>query len=252
MVKCIPVLMYHHVLPVDGFLAISIENFKAQMEFLKKKNYYTLSSEEFLAFKKGLFIPPRKSVFITFDDGWRDIYVYAYPILKRLGLKATAFLITSWVERASQKKTLFEPLSHKECKKVVKTAPEKVILNWKEIEIMKDCFDFHSHTHSHFEESLTFEEEFLLSKEILKNRLGIDSKHLCWPRGFFSTELILLAKKYGYKIFYTTKRGTNLPDGNLDLIKRIAVKPSTFWLKKTLFIYSHRLISSVYESFKKL
>jgi peptidoglycan/xylan/chitin deacetylase (PgdA/CDA1 family) len=228
-----------------------VKAFEEQMEFLAKKGYYTLSAEEFLAFKKGNYKPPKKSLLLTFDDGWRDLYFYAYPILKKYGLKATAFLVTSWVERASWKKAEFYPCSHRECKALVKKEPEKVVLNWNEVEKMRDVFDFHSHTHTHFEDKICVKEEFEISKEILKKRLGIESKHLCWPRGYYDERLFSLAKTCGYEIFYTTERGTNLPDGRLEAIKRIAVKPSLFWFKKSLFIYSHKIVSDIYLKFRK-
>ncbi len=247
----VPVFMYHHVLPEDGFLAISVQNFERQMKFLAEKGYHTLSADEFLAFKKGEYKPPKKSILLTFDDGWRDLYFYAYPIMKKYGLKGTIFLVTSWVERASIKKAEFFPYFHKECKALVRKAPEKVVLNWEEVEKMQDVFDFHSHTHTHFEDKICIKEEFELSREILKERLGIESRHLCWPRGHYDEKLFSLGKACGYEIFYTTERGTNTPDGRLERIKRIAVKPGLFWFKKALFIYSHKAIANVYLKFRK-
>jgi len=88
MKNSVTVLMYHHILPKDGFIASSVDNFDKQMKFLSDNNYKTLSSEEFFLFKKGELKLPKKSVFITFDDGWRDNFIYAYPILKKYNLKA--------------------------------------------------------------------------------------------------------------------------------------------------------------------
>ena len=249
--KSIPVLIYHHVASKNGFLSISKEIFEKQIEYLYKKGYYTLSAKEFFLFKQGKFNPPKNSVFLSFDDGWRDIYFFVYPILKEYGLKATMFLVTSWVEKASRKREDFYECNHKEAKQLVKTAPGKVILNWDEIEKMKDVFDLHSHTHTHFEEKICIKEEFEISKEILKKRLGIESKHLCWPRGYYNEMLLSIASSCGYQIFYTTKRGVNLPDNNMLEIKRIAVKPSVFWLKKSLFIYSSPILTKIYLTLRK-
>ncbi len=251
--RSIPVLMYHHVLPKAGFIASAVEQFEAQMRFLAENQWHTLTSEEFAAFKRREFSPPKKSLLITFDDGWRDNAVYAYPILRHYGLKATMFLVTEWVEKASQAPETYEPLQHKECKNTVPRHPGKVIVNWDEVASMQDVFDFHSHTHTHADgyfETIPWEEEFTLSKEMLKKRLDIDSRHLCWPRGRYDSSLIALAGKAGFDILYTTKRGINVANGESETIYRLAAKKEAQWLQKNLRIFSNALIGKLYASVK--
>ncbi|WP_069632265.1 polysaccharide deacetylase family protein [Campylobacter pinnipediorum] len=252
------VLMYHHILPKAGFISSSVEQFKSQMSFLVKNGYKTLTSDEFFDYKNGLIDIPRKSVFITFDDGWRNNYYYAYPILKELGLKATIFLVTSWIEKASEQNSIqkaeFLPLQHNEAKKTAPTNPAGLFLNWDEIYKMKDVFDFHSHTDGHTDGyfgDLPFEQDLAQCKNIIKTRLGFDDKQLCWPRGKYDKQKLQTAKDIGYEMFYTTKRGMNLNDGFLDEIKRIAVKNGSFWLAKTMFIYQNKIIFDLYSKIKK-
>jgi len=245
----VPVLMYHHILPKESFIAISTENFEKQMKFIAE-NYQTLTSEEFVRYKKGE-LKVKKAVLITFDDGWRDNYIYAYPILKKYNLKATLFVITGWIDEASKKSYEFIPRKHNECKKIVKSRANEVVLNWDEVKKMQDVFDIHSHTHFHRDDyfgKISLEEEFILSKERLKEN-NIISNHLCWPRGVYNEDEMNLAKKY-YEVLYTTKRGVNLADNKLDEIKRISVKKDDKWLKKQLFIFSNPILGSLYAKVK--
>lgn len=251
----IPVLMYHHVLPKAGFITSSVDEFEAQMRYLATNGWHTLSSAEFLAYKKGEFKAPKKSLLITFDDGWRDNFVYAFPILKKYNLKATIFLVTSWIEAASEQVgASFTALSHKEAKALASQNPGALFLNWDEIEQMKIAgIDFHSHTHGHSDAyfaNLSLKDELGLCKETIKKRLGFDDNHLCWPRGKYDEVAINAAKEVGYEILYTTKRGINLADNNLDEIKRISVKRDDKWLKKTLTIYSNNILGGIYGLLK--
>lgn len=249
----IPVLMYHHILPKDGFITSSIENFEKQMKYLNDNGYKTLASDEFYMFKKGEYKAPKKSVFITFDDGWRDNIIYAYPILKKYNLRATIFLVTGWVNKASEKKEVFTPSKHNTCKKLVQTNPAKVIMNWNEVEKCKDVFDYHSHTATHrdfYYEKLSWQEDLALSYKTIKQKLGIEEKHLCWPRGNYDDKLVKLAQDIGYEMLYTTKRGVNKPDNNLTHIKRISMKKDDKWLRKNILIFSNNALGNLYAKIK--
>jgi len=248
----VPVLMYHHVLSKDSFIASGIENFEKQMKFVSE-NYKTLTSKEFEKYKKGdkSF---DKSVMITFDDGWRDNLEFAYPILKKYNLKATLFIITGWIDEASKKSYPFVERKHNESKKIVQERANEVVLNWDEVDRMRDVFDIHSHTHFHRDDyfgKISLEEELVLSKERIKEKLGFETNHLCWPRGIYDEDDIVLAKKIGYRFLYTTKRGINKSDNNFDEIKRISVKKDDKWLKKQLFIFRNDFIGNIYSKVKK-
>lgn len=243
--------MYHHVLSRESSIASSIDDFEKQMKFLHDNNWKTLTSEEFYLFKTSKIKVPKKSVLITFDDGWRDNFVNAYPILRKYGLKATMFLITQWIEESSKKDDIdYIEATHKECKKQLICNPRLVVCNWKELKQMTDVFDYHAHTHNHnqeiFSSRISWEDNFLFSKILLKEKLNIDTKQLCWPRGEYNKELIEKAKKH-FKILYTTKRGVNLQDNKLLEIKRIAVKKDDKWLRKILKIYSSTLLAKIYS-----
>jgi peptidoglycan/xylan/chitin deacetylase (PgdA/CDA1 family) len=63
-----------------------------------KTNYHILSWEEFLKRKKNGGKVPRNSVLITFDDGYKDFYIYAYPTLKELQIPVIIFITTDAIE----------------------------------------------------------------------------------------------------------------------------------------------------------
>ncbi|BCX80037.1 polysaccharide deacetylase family protein [Campylobacter sp. 19-13652] len=251
----VPVLMYHHVLPQSGFITSSVMEFEAQMRYLANNGYHTLSADEFLAYKKGELKVGKKSVLITFDDGWRDNYVYAFPVLKKYGLRATIFLVTGWIEAASEQVGAeFIPAPHSKAKAMASQNPGALFLNWDEVGKMREAgIDFHSHTHGHSDAyfgTLSLEQELAMCRQTLKRRLGFDDTHLCWPRGKYDKAAINAAKQAGYEILYTTKRGINRANGELEAIKRIGAKGDERWLAKTLAIYSNDILGGIYSLLK--
>ncbi len=92
--KTIPVLLYHGIVKelksADEF-ATTQESFREQMTTLYNSGYRTITAAQFADFMNGKITLPAKSFLLTFDDGRRDSYYGADPILDRLGYTAVMF-----------------------------------------------------------------------------------------------------------------------------------------------------------------
>ncbi|MGD2207243.1 MAG: polysaccharide deacetylase family protein, partial [Anaerolineae bacterium] len=97
----VPILMYHYISdPPPGAnayrrdLSVSPEAFDAQLRYLKREGYQTITLNDLaLHLTVGKPLPP-KPIILTFDDGYTDAYVYAFPLLRRHGFVGTFFLIS--------------------------------------------------------------------------------------------------------------------------------------------------------------
>jgi peptidoglycan/xylan/chitin deacetylase (PgdA/CDA1 family) len=150
----IPVFVYHHVRP-KGFLTdlcVSTEIFEEQLKYIVKKGYQTILSSE-LVKKYGNQRSIGKSVVLTFDDGYIDNYFYAFPLLRRYGVKATIFVATGLMAKAAHnnKATLF--CSHDEINRIWAEGADASdhFLSWQEMKEMVDSglIEFQSHGNLH-------------------------------------------------------------------------------------------------------
>src|SRR6266496_6067259 len=104
----VPVLLYHKIdKPGPGVVVrggfTPPARFARQMAYLKKKGFVFYSASELIDHYKEQQTFPPNSVALTFDDGWKDNYINAFPVLKRLGIKATIFLVPSCIGETSTK-----------------------------------------------------------------------------------------------------------------------------------------------------
>ncbi len=99
------VLMYHRVLSKQmrsqtcshSGIIVDLETFDKQIQYLKKK-FKVVTLEEFTEKIKSGINFDQSTCLITFDDGWKDNYVNAYPILKKYRVSATIFLPAGFVD----------------------------------------------------------------------------------------------------------------------------------------------------------
>src|SRR5437867_11058911 len=98
----LPILLYHkieHVAPGSRYPQnyVTPEQFDAQLAFLRRLGYRSVSFADYVAYRRGNGRLPRRSVIITFDDGYRSNREIALPILHRHGFAATIFLVASQI-----------------------------------------------------------------------------------------------------------------------------------------------------------
>lgn len=203
----VPVLMYHDVIDSESLkqysdknkkISISIDKFEQQMKFLKENNYKVLTLDEFYGFMLGTKTLPKRCVLITFDDGRKNIFINAYPILKKYNFSAVAFIITSKINDKTEE---HKPL-------------EWQYLSKDELEKGKDVFEYASHTHNMHRRDKSSNKSYLVYKPIseVKNDIqislnNVDNKFFAYPFGVYNDDVKNIMKELGVKAAFTTKKG---------------------------------------------
>ena len=99
------ILAYHSVVPQENAftqgiaVAVKPETFEQQIRYLRRC-YRIVSLQQLIAeVRTGGLVA--RSVALTFDDGFKDNYQFAWPILRKYGIPATVFLCTDAVDNQS-------------------------------------------------------------------------------------------------------------------------------------------------------
>jgi peptidoglycan/xylan/chitin deacetylase (PgdA/CDA1 family) len=164
----VPILMYHHVSPLptrnalDFGLTVTEANFQQQMNYLAINGYHPVTlTDLFNSFYYQVPLPSHPIV-ITFDDGYEDNYLYAFPILKAHHFVAQINIITGMIGNR--------------------------YLTWNQIREMAAWgIEFGSHTIHHVSlaavSPTTATQELLNSKITLEAELGQPIQFFCYPSG---------------------------------------------------------------------
>jgi len=197
--QTVPVLVYHKFSKtVADEMTVRESDFEAQMRFLKENGYRVIPMDDFFAFLSYERPVPRKSVVITFDDGWRSAYDIAFPILRKYRYPATLFLYTDLAISSS------------------------TTLGWSLIaEMAKGGIDIQGHTKTHrnldrrngkesfrdYFESL--KTELVEPARAIRSRLNKEVRYLAYPYGDTNDLVVALMGKTGYRGGFTVERGGN-------------------------------------------
>lgn len=196
----VPVIMYHSIAYEEGNPArLPVENFKAQMQYLKDNNYTTLTLDELYKYYTENYSIPEKSVVLTFDDGYDDNYTSAYPILKQFGFKATIFLISDFIDKRPG---------------YLNSAQVK--------ELNENGISIECHTVDHpYLAQLTVDKQktqLANSKQFIEKLLNKQVKYIAYPYGNYNQDTTSLASQLGYTLAFTTDgRWSEKSDGLLTL-----------------------------------
>lgn len=138
-------------IPVFTFHSLEPESFERKMRYLRDAGYQAIGMPAYLDALLGRGEAPAKSVLITIDDGRATTWTVGYPILKQLGMRATAFLVTSAVHDSDEvSKTIAEVGSADRAALVGRDdSADRPFVTWGEVRAMRDVIDIESHTHLH-------------------------------------------------------------------------------------------------------
>ena len=220
------ILTYHRIRDdaEDSEISVKIKNFENQIQHLKK-NFDIIPLQELIRCIENRFPITNDSAVITFDDGYKDNYQNAYPVLKKNNLPGTIFLISSLIGKNSDMLSLDE-------------------IN----EMNKHNISFGSHTVTHrilseIDTDLA-KSEIKKSKESLQNLLKQKIEFFAYPVGkkrHFNEAAKAAIKRCGYKAALTTINGSADASRDLFEIKRVGIRNCP------LFVFKVR-VSGLFES----
>ena len=174
----------------DNMWVGSIDDFSEMMEYLSENNYKTISSEELSMWLDNKIDLPKKTVMITFDDGFYEDYYLVYPILKKYNFKAISFVVGSRIEKTTleynENTTGFIGYD-----KIV-----EIRNDYPNFEIQSHSYDLHYYNSDkkHIIKKLTKEE---LLNDILSNS-KYDFNVMAYPFGDYNNDIKELLKDNNY------------------------------------------------------
>ena len=218
----LPVLLYHKIdrIPPGARYPrsyVTPERFEAQLAFLRRRGYESISFADYLAYRHGAGRLPRRPVIVTFDDGYRSNRDVALPLLKQYGFRATIFLVA---ERIGGTNT-WDP---DEIQEPLLDAAAVRAMQARGIE-----FGSHSATHARLTalDRAAVLKELRDSRALLGTLLGRPVQVLAYPYGAHNAPSRHLAAEAGYEAAVAIRRRMNGDDTDLFALRRIPVTSET-------------------------
>ncbi len=215
----VPVFMYHHIEPMaqaneEGHGALTVDNgwFDQQMGYMVSHGYNFISLTTLVnAIMNHQSLPP-KSVVLSDDDGYIDIYQYAYPIIQKYHIIINLFIPAGLIDNSDY-------------------------MTWDQLKQMQasGLVNIYNHTWSHYPlgqgdaNKITF--EMKTSQNEFKQYLGITPNIMAYPYGSFSPLAIRILQSEGFEAAFSTLPGTDECTSNLmsEPRYRIGNAPMSFY-----------------------
>ncbi len=208
----LPILMYHYVRtvtdqhdPVGIDLSVPANAFEEQMKHLSNAGYTTITLDDLVSAWKEEKNLPKKSIILTFDDGYDDFYTDAFPVLQKYNLKATAYIITDFIDKSRY-------LTSQQLKELDQSPLITIAA--------------HTMHHPNLRNTTGTRliEEVLGSKTWLENFTGHPILHFAYPSGQYNKETLRATEKAGYVTAVTTEPGEDHASTKPFTITRVRIR----------------------------
>ncbi len=210
----VPILMYHHVgeLPPNAdtlrkSLTVSEARFQEHMQYLAAQGYTTIHLADLVNHLQNGAPLPEKPIVLTFDDGYDDNYLNAFPTLKDFGFKGTFFVIGAPTDYGSPG-----------------------YMRWEQIlEMYENDMEIGAHSLTHrynlgqFRASIQ-DSEIKKTHQLMVDHLPNWTPLFSYPSGSYNQYTLDLLSQLGYVAAVTTKQGTLLSGAMPLELRRIRVR----------------------------
>ena len=223
--QLVPVLVYHNIAPqAKGRLVMAAGTFQQQMRYLKARGYRVVSLDDLIEHTALGRQLPRRSVVLTFDDGYKSFLQYARPLLKELGFPATLFVYTDYVGTG------------------------RGALTWDDLKsLASDGFRIgaHSKTHSDLrrqpgESDQEFARRMRAELDeplaLFRRQLGSAPQVIAYPYGAHDDELVQQVREHGYIGAFSVRR-----EGNAAFVHPLRIHRSQIYSDMTLEDFARSL-----------
>lgn len=201
------ILMYHSVGDNDEFSTVKEKTFIMHMEYLNKHKYNIIALENLALLLKENKKIPRKTICITFDDGYEDNYSVVFEIMKKMNFPFTIFVGTAYIDSIfTTLRNIKIPFLKKH--QIIEMANSGLVT------IGSHSHNHHKLVHISKEQAI---KELSESNNILESILNKKINCFSYPSGRFNEEVEILAKEK-FSIICTVIKG-RVKNG--DLIYRL-------------------------------
>jgi biofilm PGA synthesis lipoprotein PgaB len=229
-------LCYHDVpkeVKLDDF-GVDQASFIDQIEYLRSHGYNFLSLDEVIEASKGRIPWPKNAVLLSFDDAYLSFYEFVFPILKMYGIPAVLAVETGWIDKPDPSVQLplmnWEQLKEVAQSKLVSIASHSHDLHHGIVYNPQGntgwaaafaTYDPKTNTYEGWEDHRRrLREDLQKSKNVLKEKLGVNVRALVWPYGQSNGIGAEEAKSLGYEALFTLEDKVAMVGSDLSLIPR--------------------------------
>lgn len=211
----IPIVMYHYVEYVkdpNDIIRKQLDTsplwFEDQLKILRKNNFQTYFVRDVPDILNGVInYDAKKSIVLTFDDGYEDFYTVVFPLLKKYNIRATVYIINDFLERRDfLTKAQVVELSHSGL-----------------VEIGAHTLD---HVYLKTSVETVAREQIVKSKQELEELIGMKVLSFAYPYGAFNPRTVDIVKEASFSAAVSVIPGTHQSHDNLLYLYRI--RPGVF------------------------
>ena len=214
----LPILMYHGILPDNskglGDYVVSVSEFESDLKYLRDQGYTAVGMDRVIAYVKEGKALPEKPVMITFDDGYYNNYLYAYPLVKQYSSHMVLSPICKWTDFYTEDGTVDARYTHVTWDQIREMTASKAV------EIQNHSYDLHTCNKGRQGSARAHGESVPVYQELLRNDLskaqerigaciGEKPSTFTYPFGAVSKEAGEVLRSLGFEAALTCEEKVN-------------------------------------------